>query len=278
MSESFGIIAGGGMYPLLMAESARKNGVKKLVCVAFDGETDKAIESQATETVWLRVGQLGKVISTFTSRQIHEVAMVGKIGLTNLFDLRPDIRALKTIATLKERNAESLFGAVARELEKDGVKVVPASRYLEHLLPAAGHIAGPKLSSRQREDVEWGGRIAKTISAMNIGQTIVVRNGTVLAVEAYESTSDTIARGGKAGREKAIAIKVSKPRHDMRFDIPVIGLQTLEVARTAGLSAIVFEAGKTMLLEMDAMCSFATEHGITLEAVDFPAPAHPPLT
>ncbi len=264
----FGIVAGSGVYPRLMARAARRHGVEKIVVAAFENETDPQIAALADEIIWMRVGQLGKLCKSFSSRGVRECVMAGAIALKNLFDLRPDFRCLKTLATLKERNAATLFGAVVSELEKDGIKVVEASRFLESLLPPPGLIAGPKPGKRELADIAYGVQIAKQISALNIGQSVVVRHGTVLAVEAYESTSDVILRGGKAGKEKAVLIKASKPNHDFRFDIPVIGIKTLDVAREAKLKVIAVEAGKTMLLELEDLKIFADRHQITLYAFD----------
>lgn len=251
-----------------MARAARRHGVEKIVVAAFENETDPQIAALADEIIWMRVGQLGKLCKSFSSRGVQECVMAGAIALKNLFDLRPDFRCLKTLATLKERNAATLFGAVVAELAKDGVTVVEATRYLDDLLPPPGLIAGPRPTAREMDDIAFGARIAKQISAMNIGQSVVVRNGTVLAVEAYESTSETIQRGAKAGREKAILVKVTKPGHDFRFDVPVIGIKTLEIAREAGLKTIAVEARKTLLLEIEDLKVFADRHKITLYAFD----------
>ncbi|MDX2226664.1 MAG: UDP-2,3-diacylglucosamine diphosphatase LpxI [Verrucomicrobiae bacterium] len=266
--DSFGIVAGSGTYPLLMAREARKQGVKTIVATGFKDETDPEIEKVADAVEWLRVGEMNRLIRTFTSRGVREVAMVGAVGLKNLFDMRPDFRTLKALLLLRERNAATLFGAVVREMEKDGLKVVEATRFLEHLLPPAGLIAGPKPKSRQMSDIAWGAKIAKQIAALNIGQCIVVRNGTVLAVEAYESTSETILRGGKAGREQAIVIKVAKPDHDFRFDVPVMGLKTMEMAREGGIAVLAVEARRTLLLDLEPMKEFAARHKISLLAFD----------
>jgi len=266
--KTFGIVAGSGVYPRLMARAARHNGVEKIIVAAFENETDPQIASFVDEVIWMRVGQLGKLCKSFKNAGVQECAMVGAIGLKNLFDLRPDLRCIKVIASLKERNAATLFGAVAGELEKDGIHVVEATRFLDDMLPHAGHIAGPKPDKKQLADIAYGSQVAKQISAMNIGQSVVVRNGTVLAVEAYESTSDTIIRGGKAGKENAILVKVSKPGHDFRFDVPVIGIKTLEIAKEAQVKVIAVEARKTLLLEIEDLKVFADRHKITLYAFD----------
>ncbi|MDZ4814833.1 MAG: UDP-2,3-diacylglucosamine diphosphatase LpxI [Verrucomicrobiota bacterium] len=266
--ESFGIIAGNGLYPILMARAAKAQGVRRVVVAAFEGETDPSISAVADEVVWIRVGQLGKMIKIFTSRNVTEVAMVGQISLQNLWDVRPDFRALAALIKMKERNAETIFGGTVNELQKDGVTVVPATRFLEDHLAKLGLIAGPSLSGSEKEDVIFGARIAKSVSAMEIGQTVVVKKGTVLAVEAFESTNDAMLRGGKIGKGKVVLVKVSKPNHDFRYDVPVMGMKTMDIALESGVRVLAMESGKTLLLEKDEMFGFARKHGISLYAFE----------
>src|ERR1041384_6561899 len=169
--ETLGIIAGNRSLPLVLATEARKQGVQKIVAVAFEGETDPALAQLVDEVVWLRVGQLGKMIKAFTERGITRCVMVGQIAPKNLFDLRPDVRAMTTLLRLKERNAHTIFGAIADELRKDGVELIEATPWLRESMPVAGHIAGPKPNKEQQDDVEFGSRIAKEISRLEIGQT-----------------------------------------------------------------------------------------------------------
>src|SRR3954471_24810669 len=204
--ETIGIIAGNGVYPFVLAESARAAGVGKIVIAAFTDETDSAIAAKADVIQWLRVGQLGGMLKFFRENNVRAVMMAGQIAPKNLFDLRPDVKALLLLANLKRRNAESIFAAIAEELKKTGVDMLPATMFLEKSLATSGLIAGPKLSRREEEDVEFGWPIAKEISHLDIGQTIVVKNGTVLAVEAFEGTNEAIRRGGTLGRESAIMI------------------------------------------------------------------------
>src|SRR5215469_8861689 len=168
--ESLGIIAGNRSLPLLFAQQARSMGVKRLVAAAFEGETDAALKPLVDEIVWLKVGQLSKMISVFTDRGISRCVMVGQIAPKNLFDLRPDFRAMTLLLRLKEKNAHTLFGAVADELKKAGVELIEATPWLKPLMPAAGFQIGPKLSSEQKDDVEFGLRIAKEVSRLEIGQ------------------------------------------------------------------------------------------------------------
>ncbi len=248
---AFGLIAGKGGYPLQLLANARRKGEKRVVVAAFEGETDPAVGAGADAIEWMRVGQLGRLVKFFTAQGVDRAVMAGQITPARLYDLRPDIRALVLLARLKKRNAESLFGAVAGELEKAGVRLLPAHTHMEEALAAPGHVAGPRPPRHLAEDIEFGWPLAKQISAMDIGQSIVVKRGTVLAVEGYDGTNETIRRGGAIGGTGSVLIKVSKPGQDMRFDIPVIGSETIRIAAESGVHAIVCEAGKTLLLDLE---------------------------
>jgi DUF1009 family protein len=267
--DTLGIIAGNRTLPILFAKQARNLGVKKLVAVAFDGETDSSLASLVDEIIWLKVGQLSKMISAFTQRGVKQCVMVGQIAPKNLYDLRPDLRAMGMLLRLKEKNAHTVFGAIADELKKDGVELIEATPWLKPLMAANGFELGRKLSDEQRADVEFGFRIAKEVSRLEIGQTVVVKNGTVLAVEGFEGTDKCLARGGElAGKDGgAVAVKVAKPSHDMRFDIPCVGPQTLETCACAGVSVLALESGKTLLLEREACEQLAKANKLSITTV-----------
>ena len=251
--DILGIIAGNGVYPRLLADSARKAGVKKIVAAAFTDETDSALKQHVDLIEWMRVGQLSRLLKFLREQNIHHAIMAGQIAPKNLFDLRPDWKALLLLARLKQRNAESIFAAIAHELAKIDVDLLQATTFLEEFLAPTGLIAGPKLTHREQEDVNLGWKIAKEIARLDIGQTVIVKNGTVVAVEALEGTNETIKRGGNFARKGAVMVKVAKPNQDMRFDVPVIGVETIRIAADAKLRAIAIEAGKTLLLEKDAI-------------------------
>ncbi len=261
------IIAGNGRYPFQLAEAARRKGVKRLCAAAFENETDPALAGVVGDLRWLRVGQLGKLVAYAKETGATKAIMAGQIAPKNLFDLRPDFAALLVLAKLKERNAETLFGAVAEQLAKTGVELLPATTFLEEFLAPEGHFAGPTPRRRTNDDVAFGLRIAKEVSRLDIGQTVVVRNGTVLAVEGFEGTNDAIKRGAALGRGQAVAVKVSKPNQDLRFDVPVVGPLTLEAGASAGLSALAVEAGRTLLVEPDRLRALADEHKISIIGV-----------
>jgi len=261
------IIAGSGRYPLLLAEQARAKGVQRLYAAAFEGETDPGIDALVDGTRWMRVGQLGRLIDTCGEFSATHAVMAGQITPSNLFNMRPDMRALMLLARLKRRNAESLFGAVAKALGDAGVEILPATTCLEDYLADEGHFAGPRPKQRQIDDVEFGFEIARDVAQLDIGQTVVVRNGTVLAVEAFEGTNETIRRGGALGRESAVVVKVSKPNQDFRFDVPVIGMRTLEVAAESKIRVIGMECDRTLLLDRDALFELADRLKISLIGV-----------
>ena len=261
-----GIVAGNGVYPRKLADSARKGGVKRIVAAAFSNETDPALGQHVDVIEWLRVGQLSRLLNFFREQQVHHAIMAGQIEPKNLFDLRPDWKALLVLAKLKQRNAESIFAAIANELAKIDVELMPATSFLEDQLAPAGLIAGPKLSRREEEDIDLGWKMAKEIARLDIGQTVIVKNGTVLAVEAFEGTNDAIKRGGALARKGALMIKVAKPNQDVRFDVPVIGVETIRIATEAKLRVIAVEAGKTLLLERDAIVDLAERSNISLVA------------
>src|SRR5439155_2153521 len=228
-----------------------------------------ALTPLVDDIVWLKVGQLSKLISAFTERGVKQCVMAGQIAPKNLYDIRPDFRAMGMLLRLKQKNAHTIFGAIADELKKDGVALIEATPWLAPLMPGPGFQLGPKLSSEQRGDVVYGFRLAKEISRLEIGQTIVVKDGTVLAVEGFEGTDKCLARGGElAGKDGgAVAVKVAKLNHDMRFDIPCIGPQTFETCAAAHIAALALEAGKTLLLEEEACAALTAKHRISVTTI-----------
>ncbi len=265
-NDAIGMIAGNGIYPAIFARAARAAGVGHLVAASFRNETEPVIEDLVDSVSWMRVGQLAKMIKFFKQEGLRHAVMVGQIAPKNLFDLRPDMRTLTLLGRLKERNAESIFIGIGEELAKDGIELIAATTFLEDFLPDPGHVCGPKADQRLEEDAMFGFRIAKETSRLDIGQTVVVRRGTVLAVEAFEGTNATIRRGGELGRGKAVVVKVSKPDQDVRFDVPCIGPDTIKVASEAGVSAIVIEAGATLLLDKEQIESLANTLRVTVFA------------
>jgi UDP-2,3-diacylglucosamine hydrolase len=262
-----GLIAGRGRYPILLAEAARRQGVTRLDVIAFDGETDPALEKLADSFTRLAVGQLGKLLNLCRNYKISRLIMAGQISPGHLFNLKPDWHALLLLAKLKERNAESIFRAIAERLRQEEVTLLPATTFLEDCLAARGVMAGPPLKKRQHADITYGFRLAKEMARLDVGQAVVVKNGTILAVEAFEGTDACMRRGGPLGRGEAILVKVSKPQQDFRFDVPVLGPQTLRTAHEAGIRVLACEVGKTLLLDLPEIKALAEQLKLTVVGV-----------
>ena len=262
--ETLAVIAGNGTYPFAMIRGARKAGVKRVVAVAFSGETNEALANEVDEIAWIRVGQLGKMLAFIEKTGAQRGVMAGQIAPKNLFDLRPDFKTLFLLAKLKRRNAETIFAAIGEEMEKIRCPLIDATTFMEEHMSGEGSVAGPKIKPRTEDDLHYGYQIAKEVSSLDIGQTVLVKNGTVLAVEGFEGTNECIKRGGTLGRGDAVMVKVSKPGQDLRFDVPVIGPVTLESCAAAGVRVIGIEAGKTIILERERVNTLAAELKISI--------------
>jgi hypothetical protein len=266
--DTIGIIAGNRSLPLIFARQARAQGVKRLVAVAFENETSPELAALVDDIVWLKVGQLSKMISALKERGVGCCVMLGQIAPKNLFDVRPDFRAVALLLKLKEKNAHSIFGALAEELKKEGIELIEPVRWLRALMPETGFCLGPALSDAQKADVALGLRIAKEVSRLEIGQTVVVKEGAVLAVEGFEGTDNCLRRGGSLAGSGggAVAVKVARDKHDLRFDIPCIGAGTLETCREAKIAVLAFESGKTLLMDRELVETLAKKHKISVAA------------
>lgn len=264
-----GLIAGSRNLPLVLAREARAAGIPKIFAVGFEGETDPKLAGLVDDLAWLRVGQLGKMIEALASRGVKQCVMAGQLAPTNLFNVRPDLRAMGVLLRLREKNAHTIFGAVAEELRKDGIELISALPWLRPVMPGAGFQLGRALSPEQQADVAFGLRIAKEVSRLEIGQSVVVKEGTVLAVEGFEGTDKCLARGGDlAGKSGgAVAVKVAKEDHDMRFDIPCVGPRTIETCLEHGIEVLAFEAGRTLLLEQPEVETLLRKKRFSLVAV-----------
>jgi UDP-2,3-diacylglucosamine hydrolase len=257
--DTLAIIAGNGSYPFSMVRGARKAGVKRIVVAAFTGETREELAKEVDGIAWMRVGQLGKLISFIEKSGARAGVMAGQIAPPNLFALfHADFTALRILAKLKRRNAETIFRAIGDEIAKVGCMLIPATSFMDDHLAGSGLLFGPKLKARIEDDLQYGLEIAKKVSELDIGQTVLVKNGTVLAVEGFEGTNECIKRGGALGRGDAVMVKVSKPGQDLRFDVPVIGPVTIEACASAGVRAIGIEAGETIVLERERVAELAS--------------------
>ena len=268
--NSLGIIAGSRELPLTIAKEARRQGIPKIIAVAFQNETSTEIETIVDEVEWIRVGQLSRLIKAFKKNNIHHCVMAGQIAPKNLFNFLPDLKTASMLYRLKERNAQTIFGAVGDELAKAGITLINALPWLgESILDKHFHI-GPKLSKRQSEDVSLGFHLAKEVARLQIGQSVVVKEGTVLSVEGFEGTDECLIRGGDLAGPKggAIAVKVARDNHDMRFDIPCIGRRTLESCARSAIAVLAVETSKTILLEREEVQSLCKTHRIAVTTIE----------
>ena len=265
--EALAIVAGRGVYPILLAQSARVQGVKRLFAIAFKKETDPEIERLVDTVKWIALGQLQRMLDELAASGVKHAVMVGLITPTHLFRIRLDRLALSLLRNLKERNAHTIFGTVAEQIRGLGIEVLPASTFMQSHMPAPGVLTVRSPDAREWADIALGLKVAESTSELDVGQTVVVKEGTILAVEAFEGTDETIRRAGRLGGPGAVVVKVAKRSHDMRFDIPTIGLITMKVLRKAGISALALQAGRAIILERDKVVAEANRMGLSLVAL-----------
>lgn len=267
MRETIGLIAGNGDFPELVAGSARQRGTA-VVAVAFREETKPDLEPLVDELHWVSIGQLGKIIGIFKRAGVRRAYMAGQIRHKRLFaDLRLDWKAVALLARLKDKRADSILGAVADTLEREGIRLESPLEILQEHLASPGVQTRRKPTAAEKKDIEFGYRIAKHVAGADIGQTVVVRNQAVLAVEAMEGTDACILRGGEFARTGAVVVKVTKPKQDLRFDMPVVGLQTIRSLALAKATVLAFDAAATLFIRKAETLAAADQAGITLVAL-----------
>ncbi len=262
-SDIIGLIAGGGQFPLMAAQAARKQGLR-VVAVALLGETDTALSEEVDHIVWIKLGQLGRLIKAFKKHGVRNALMAGGIRKRRMFEIRPDLRALSVVSKLAVFHDDDILRALARELAGEGIEIVSSISYLPELLAPAGCFTKRRPSKTEKEDIQFGWKVAAKLGELDIGQCVVLRKKTVLAVEAIEGTDETILRGGKLAREKAVVVKTSKPGQDLRFDVPSVGLETIKVMSRVNASVLAIEAEKSLLFDKPDMIEYANRAGITI--------------
>jgi DUF1009 family protein len=262
-----GLIAGNGRFPFLVAEEIRKRG-DSVALLALKEETDPAIESLADYCEWISVGQFQKLIDFFHSNKASTAIMAGQVKHARLFDgLSLDWRAIKLMGKLVNKKTDSILGAVCRELETEGITLLPSHQFLSHLLPEKGILAGPKLSKEEKDNIAFGHETAKAIAGLDIGQTVVVKDMSVIAVESIEGTDECIRRAAHYAKEGVIVAKVAKPRQDFRFDVPVIGMKTINTLKECKARAMAIEAGATLMIGKEEIVAAANKENITIIAL-----------
>jgi DUF1009 family protein len=280
-----GLIAGNGRFPFLLLDAARAQGFT-VVVAAIREETDPEINHRATVDAgiiihWLSLGELSRLIETFQKEGVSKAVMAGQVKHKQIFSsIRPDWRLAKLLLNLRTRNTDMLLGAVAKVLGDEGIELISSTQFLEPLLAQEGVLTARAPSDEERKDIEYGLGVARAVAGFDIGQTVVVAAQACVAVEAMEGTDAAIERAGELMRSlededpnpastltrRLTVVKVAKPKQDMRFDVPVIGMATIETMLRAGATCLSVEAGRTLLFDREALLSRANQEGIAIVA------------
>ncbi len=266
-SDKIGIIAGGGQFPLLFAQAVRRHGLK-VYAAAHQGETDETLADQVDALQWVRLGQLGKIIDFFKKEGVIKTVFIGSITKTNIFrDVRPDLKGLGLWNKIDIKQDDSILRAIADRLAKDGIEVVASTSYVPELIFPQGILTRKKLTKEQKNDIVFGWKIARAMGGLDIGQCVVVRNQTVLAVEAIEGTDAAIRRGGTLGKEKAVVVKLKKPNQDLRFDLPAVGEKTIVSMLEVKAAVLAVEAGYALFFDRESVIQAADAAGLVVVGV-----------
>lgn len=261
-----GLIAGNGKFPFLVLEGAKRAGTSVAVA-AIREETDPSIEQLADRLTWVGIGQLGKMLRFFKEEGVDKAIMAGQVKHVQIFSgALPDVRMLKMLLRLPRRNTDALIGAVASELASEGIELIDSTFFLKDQLPQPGTLTKRAPDERERSDVEYGLEIARGIAGMDLGQTIVVRDRACVAIEAMEGTDAVIRRAGELVRGRLTVVKIAKPDQDMRFDVPVVGVPTIESMKQSGATCLCVSAGKTLMFDRSEMINLANMNKIAIVA------------
>lgn len=264
LPSPIGLIAGGGQFPLLFAEAARARG-RRVVAVAHVNETLPELEQQADVTCWVKLGQLGRIIKYFRQEGVGETVFAGTITKTRIFhDVLPDFKGLTLWNKIDIRLDDAILRAVAQTLEEEGIRVIASTCYLDHLFFPQGLLSRKKPSTAQMEDIRFGWSIARAVGRLDIGQCVVVRDRSVLAVEAIEGTDAAIRRGGELAGSGAVVVKLKKPDQDFRFDLPATGEKTIATLAAVKGAVLAVEAGQSLIFDREAMIRAADRAGIVV--------------
>ena len=261
---NYGLIAGNGKFPFLVVEGARSQGVE-LSVVAIKEETDPFIDEVSENVVWVGIGQLNKMFSFFKEHGVEKAIMAGQVKHVQIFSgAIPDLRMAKMLWNLPRRNTDSLIGGIAAELAKEGIELIDSTHFIQDQLAPDGVLTKRKPNDDELENIEYGLHIAHEIARLDLGQTIVVRAKACVAIEAMEGTDATIRRAGELAKGKVTVVKLAKPDQDMRFDVPVIGVPTIETMIAAGATCLSITAGKTLIFDRDDVIKLANKNKITI--------------
>jgi UDP-2,3-diacylglucosamine hydrolase len=274
--NGWGLIAGNGRFPFLVLEGARSQGIDMAV-IAIKEEADPDLAKRAERVHWVSLGELSKTIDLLHREGVAQAVMAGQVKHNKIFSaIRPDWKLAKLLLALPRKNTDALIGAVAKVLEDEGIRLVDSTLFLKPLVPEAGVLTERAPDAQEAADIAYGLNLARQIAGMDIGQTVVISNQACVAVEAMEGTDETIARAARiAGGRPLVVVKVSKPKQDMRFDVPVVGLPTVAAMKAAGATALAVDAKRTLLFDRAALVAAAAEAGIAIQAVPPATPSEP---
>ncbi len=267
VTSGWGLIAGNGDFPFLVLEGARSRGIEMAV-VAIREEASPELERVAKRLHWVSLGELSRTIELLHQEGVKRAVMAGQVKHNKIFSaIRPDWRLAKLLFSLPAKNTDSLIGAIAGVLSEEGIELVNSTKFLGPLLPEAGVLTKRAPNESEAADIAYGHKVARQIAGLDLGQMVVVRDRACVAIEAMEGTDETIERAARiTGGQKLVVVKVSKPLQDMRFDVPVVGLKTIEVMRKANATALAIDAGRTLLFDRDDLIRAANDAGIAIEA------------
>ena len=272
------VISGGGDYPRFVIEGARLSGVEKIDVLAVRGSTKRATCKAADFVHIIGIGEVASGLEWVSKQGYDGAIFAGQISPISLFRSRFDEQTKEWLRSLSSKTAHTIYGKLAFEFERVGVKVLPASCFMDEHIPGEGVLTERGLTEKELSDIDYGQKVAHDVGIHDVGQTVVVKDGMVLAVEAFEGTNAALKRGGKLGGKGAVVFKAARIGHDMRFDIPVVGLKTLKVMKSAGITAIAFQANRLVLLERERVIAFANRHNIAVVGMKTdlpPAPLRP---
>ena len=261
-----GLVAGNGLFPNLFLDSARKKGYEVIV-VAHRGETDPSVESFGAPVRWIRVGQLEPIFKTFHKHGVKAAAFAGGIKKPRLFDLRPDWRGVRILARVAVNHDDQVLRALADEFEQESIRIVPSTWLLPELTTPEGVLGVHHPTDAEREDIRIGLEAGKVLGTLDVGQCVVVKEKVILALEAIEGTDETIRRGARFSSPGIVVVKMAKPGQDLRFDLPSVGMKTLELMAEVGGRVLALEAGKSLILDTGHFLETADRYGICVLGV-----------
>jgi hypothetical protein len=275
-TTGWGLIAGNGRFPFLVLEGARSQGIEMAV-IALKEEASPELEKSAKRLHWVSLGDLSRAIDLMHKEGVTQAVMAGQVKHNKIFSaIRPDWKLAKLLFSLPRKSTDALIGGVARVLQDEGIQLVDSTLFLKPLLPEPGVLTRRAPNEQEAVDIAYGHNIARQIAAMDIGQTVVISDQACVAVESMEGTDETIARAARiVGGKRLVVVKVSKPRQDMRFDVPVVGLPTIEQMKSSHATALAVDAGHTLLFDRQKLIEMADAADIAIQAFTPPTLAEP---